>query len=268
MKTPNRSTPFPGLVRSLTLLALATTLLAGGAATARAGNLKWTITPYAWATDVGVDVKLDGRQVMDETIPVGDLLQDLDTIVQLRLEAQYKAHGVMLDLFDVTLSDQERGVALPRGAGSADLDSDGGMTILDLAGIYDPRGDRQGVAFLYGTRILNERATVDGVFRLNAGPTLNESWDTNETYVDALVGVRFSKRFSRSWTWQMQADVSAGGTDYTWSTNPSLTYAFGTTGRYAINAGWRHMHVDFEDGNGVEPAMSLSGALLGLRLSF
>jgi len=238
------------------------------AAPAHAGNWRFHLTPYAWATDMGVSVKLDGRQVVDEDIKVSDLLEDLETIFQARLEVTNGSFGVMADVFDVTLADEAKGVALPQGAGTADVTSTIGMTILDAAGTFDPKADRQGFGFLLGTRILDERAEIDATLMPAPGVSIPQSHDEDDTMVDVLAGARFSKRFSSSWGVQMQADASTGGTDYTWSLNPSLTYAFGRYGRYGINAGYRVMHLDFKDEAGVNTRMTLSGALLGFRISF
>lgn len=248
--------------------AAAFALLSFTAAGAAHADWRFSVTPYAWLTDVGVDVELDGREVVDETIPVGDLVKILDTILQMKLEAQNGEFGVMVDLFDVTMSDEASGIALPQGAGEAATKSDMGMTIFDLAAVYDPQGDHQGFAFLGGTRILNERATIDATLRATSGGTAELSYETNDTMVDGLIGVRFTKRFSRQWAYQMQADVSTGGTDYTWSVAPSLTYAFGKLGRYGLDAGYRRMAVDFQDEAGIDTQMTLSGFLLGLRTSF
>jgi hypothetical protein len=241
-------------------------ILCAGAA--HAGEWKWSVTPYAWLTDVGVSTKLDGREIVDEKIPVGDLVKILDTIAQVRIEVSHGSFGLMTDVFDVTMSDEKSGVALPQGAGQATMRADIGMTIFDLAGTYDPHGDGQGIGFLAGTRILNDRATIDATFNLSSGQVAEPQYETNETLVDALFGVRYAKRFTRHFGYQMQADVSFGGTDYTWSVNPALTYAFGQTGRYAVNAGYRSMTVDYKDSAGIDTKMTLSGVLLGLRTSF
>lgn len=248
--------------------AIGTLLLFTGASAANAGDWSWTLTPYAWATDIGVDVKIADRTVVDEEIPISDLLEDLDTIAQIRVEAQRGKHGVMVDLFDVTLSDELIGVELPDGAGDAALKSDVGMTIVDLAALYDPKGDKQGFSFLYGTRILNQRATVDATFQLGPSSSVVRNYETNETFVDALIGARLHKQFSRRWSYQMQADVSLGGTEYTWSAGPSVSVAIGNTGRYSITAGYRRMKIDFEDEGELDPEMTLSGALIGFRISF
>jgi len=66
----------------------------------------------------------------------------------------------------------------------------------------------------------------------------------------------------------MQADASTGGTDYTWSAGPGLSWGFGRNGAYAITAGYRHMQIDFQDDKGLDARMTLSGPVLGLRTSF
>ena len=82
------------------------------------------------------------------------------------------------------------------------------MTILDVAGVYDPSGDHQGLASSTAMRVLDQRATIDATFE--PAPRVRPSrrrYETDDTLVDGLVGVRFSQRFARHWGYQMQADV-------------------------------------------------------------
>jgi hypothetical protein len=247
--------------------ALAACALAGATA-ASASDWKWTVTPYAWATDVGVDGQVHDRQVVDETIPVQSLLEDLDTIAQVRLEAQKGAHGLYLDLFDVNLSDDATTIALPGGAGQATFSPEMGMTILDLGGLWDPQGDQQGFQLLYGVRVLDERATIGAEIVRPDGTTVERDLDVDDTFVDALVGFRYVRRFAGRWSWQMQADASTGGTRSTWSAGPTLGYGFGRTGRYTATVGYRRMEVDFDTHDGVDATMTLSGFVAGLRVAF
>jgi hypothetical protein len=263
---PTLETLFTAAARAARTTAAAVLILGASTGIARAGNWQWTVTPYAWLTDVGADVSLDGREVVDETIPVSDLLEDLVTIAQVRLEARNGAHGIYLDLFDVALQDEVTDLALPRDAGTTDLESDIGMTIVDLAGIYDPNGDRKGLSFLYGTRILDQRLEVDATIEPSGGPVSGQRYETRETLVDALIGVRMAVPFGGRFSWQMQADLSTGGTEFTWSAGPSLGVAFSR--RYALTAGYRHMQVEFQDEGELEAGMTLSGALLGFRMAF
>jgi hypothetical protein len=225
----------------------------------------WRLTPYVWATDVGVDIDLDGRQVVSETIPVEDLAEDLDATFQGRLEATRGQFGVCLDVFYVAMSDDVRGLPLPQGAGQANVDWEMEMAIVDLAATFDPSGDGQGLSFLCGARVIDQRADADAEFTTSSGVS-NETYEAGETLIDALVGVRLKASVTERLTLQTQVDVSAGGTELTWSAFPSLSYAFGDGGA-ALLAGYRHMEIAFEEAGGVESELSLSGPVLGLRMA-
>lgn len=247
--------------RTLSLAAALAVTSAAVTVPAGADDWKWSLTPYAWATDVGVDVTLDDREWIDAEIAFEDLLEDLDTVAQVHLEGQRGKHGFLVDLFDVQLSD-EGTFALP-GGGDALLDSVVGMTLLEAAGIYDPRGDGQGIEFLYGTRLLQQRAELDARLESTA-----RSYDARDTLVDGLFGVRYLQPFSPRWGGIFRADASAGGTEFTWSSGAAVAYSFGCEGRYALTAGYRHMVVDFDTEDSLDADMTLKGPFVGLRLTF
>jgi len=266
MKT--QSSSLRGARRTLRHAATVAALLVAGAASASAGDWKWTVTPYLWATDVGVDVAIDDRQVVDETIAFEDLVESVEAAAQLRIEAQRGAHGVMLDIFDVRLAEDPATLTLPSGAGEATISAEIGMSIVEAAGIYDPHGDQQGFALLYGARLLDQRAEIDARFDLTSGSTVSREFEPRDTLVDGMVGVRYTRRFAQRWSHESRVDVSAGGTELTWSAGSSLAYAFGKTGRYAVSAGYRRMVVDFKDDDATEVDMTLSGFVTGLRVAF
>lgn len=266
-KTRKLNLSIPRRRRSSRLAIVSAAVLLAAPGLAQASEWKWSVTPYAWATDVGVEVAVEDRQVVDETIPVADLIEDLETIAQVRVEAQKGAHGLYLDLFDVSLADDAARVALP-GGGSATLSPKMGMTIAELGGFFDPRGDQQGFQLLYGARILNERAEIDAVFEPANLPASDRRYDIHDTMVDAMVGIRYSHRFGSRWSVEARGDVSKGGTDLTWSASPAIGYTFGETGRYTLTAGYRRMEVDFAADGKVEAGMTLSGFIAGLRIGF
>jgi hypothetical protein len=244
---------------------LAAALALGTATTAQAGDWRWTLTPYAWATDVGVDVAIGDETLVDEEISVQELLEDIDTLFQARLETQKGELGFFGDLFDVTLSEATATIALPQGAGDLEITPEMGMTILDLGSFYDPNGDQKGFQLLYGARIMNQRAEL-ALTRPSTGAATTIEID--DTFVDALVGFRYIRPLGQRFSVQMQADVSKGGTELTWSAGPTFAYAFGESGRYAATVGYRRMVVDFETADAVDAKMTLSGALAGLRIAF
>lgn len=265
-----RTTARPQLSRlpAIAVSALFAISLPGATAPAGASDWKWSLTPYVWATDVGVDVAIDDRQVVDETISIQELIEDLDTIAQVRLEAQNGSHGLFLDLFDVNLSDDAATIALPSEMGEATLRPEMGMTILDLGGIYDPQGDQRGLQFVYGARVLDQRATIDVEVRRADGSSARREIEIDDTFVDALVGFRYIQTFGERFSLQMQADVSKGGTELTWSAGPTLGYTFGKRSNYTAIAGYRRMVVDFDSAENVDAKMTLTGFVAGLRFSF
>jgi hypothetical protein len=248
-------------------LALGLSLIPALARAAPAQGDRWrtSVTPYLWATDVGIDVELDGGSIVDATIPVEDLLEDVDVTFQGHVEIARGAHGLAFDLFHVGMSDTASGFALPDGAGTGALDWSMDLTLADLAGVFDPRGDGRGVSFLYGLRLIDQRVDADATFA-TAGGAQSASSGASDTLVDALAGVRYRAPIGAHLTLQAQLDASTGGTDSTWSASPSLAWSFGE-GRFALLAGYRHMAIDFGDEGGLESEMTLSGPVLGLRLS-
>lgn len=250
------------------LATVATLCLTFAARPACAGDWKFTATPYVWATDLGVKARVDGSEVVDEKVSVSELVSQIDMIFQGRFDVQYRTTGLSADLFDVTMSDQANGVALPQGAGTADFAPDIRMTIFDLAATYSPRMQRRSVTGFAGMRLVYERADVDADFHLASGPTVAKTYEAHDTYVDGLVGVRYVQPLSPHWAVQSQLDVSTGGTQYTWSAAPSVVYVFDAARRYALNVGYRHMHIAFKESDGLDSDMALSGALVGFRLAY
>lgn len=242
-------------------------LMASG--TAAADEWRWSVTPYVWATDVGLDLQLSDRQLVDATIPFEDLLEDLELITQVRVDGWQGAHGLHFDLFNVELADNNDSVTLPDPiGGQLVLDSELGMTIFDAAGVFDPGADRTGISFLYGTRIISQRENLDAERRDGDTTSGSASYDATDTFVDGLVGLRYAGRWSEHWGYELAADVSTGGTDVTWSIAPTVAYTFGARDQYTLSAGYRRMEIEFETEEPVDFDMSLSGALVGFRVAF
>jgi hypothetical protein len=238
-------------------------------AVASADEWKMSVTPYLWATDVGIDLTVKDFELVDETIPFEDLLEDLETVAQVRFEAVRGEHGLAIDLFDVNLADDNDRMPLPDGSGGElVLDTQIGMTILDVAGVYDPEGDGNGLAFIYGARVINQREEIDAEIELGGESGGTTSYDADDTFVDGLIGVRYVKQLPGRFSYEMAADVSTGDTQLTWSVAPTIGYTFGTRDQYRLTAGYRKMVVDFNTAESVDMDMTLSGFLVGFRFAF
>ncbi|HKQ61936.1 MAG TPA: hypothetical protein VJS92_11650 [Candidatus Polarisedimenticolaceae bacterium] len=255
-----------------TRIAALAVLALGSVGRADAGSWKFSVAPYAWATSIKTDVAVNDEQVASSDIEFSDLVDKVDFTAQVHAEAQRGAHGVLLDVFNVKLSDDDRTFAVPMVPGAqATAAGDFRLTVVELGGVFDPRGDQRGVALLYGARVFDRSGSVDAQFDLGPGMTLTRSYEAGDTLVDAMVGVRYWGGISDHWSYQLRVDASSGGTNLSWSAGAGVSYAFGDSGRYALVLGYRHMDIDFDpdsDHADLNVDATLSGALAGFKLSF
>jgi hypothetical protein len=247
-------------------VAAATAAMAGG--TASAEEWQWSATPYVWATDLGIDVTVVDRTLVDAEISFDDLAETLDSDVLVRVEGMRRQHGMAFDLFSVELADS-RAADLP-GEHGADLalDLGVGLTIFDATGVYDRGADGQGFSLVYGARVIEQRNDIDLVIDRGGMSIGTRSFDTTDTLVDGLVGFRYARELPHDFRYQLAVDVSTGDTDYTWSAGPTIGYAFGDRDRYEVTAGYRHMVVDYDTAESVDADMAMSGLLVGFRITF
>ncbi len=242
------------------------------ASPAAASDWKWSITPYIWATELNADIAVNDQQVASADVSFGDLLDKTDLALMIHFDGQKESHGLLLDLFYCALSDDGGTAPLPTPpGGTATAGAEFDLTLFDAAGIYNPRGDGEGVALLYGVRVLDHSTDIDATFDIGPGTVVTRSYDAGDTLVDALVGVRYIGRFSPRFHYNLRADVSGGGTKFTWNAMAGIGYSFGKSDRYALLAGYRYMDIDFDteqDIPTVNVDVAMSGAIVGFRFSF
>ena len=247
-------------------VAAATAAMASG--TASAEEWQWSATPYVWATDLGIDIGVAGRGLVDAEIPFEDLVETLDSAALVRVEGMRGEHGMAFDLFNVELVDAHS-VGLP-GEGNAELALDTAirLSIVDATGVYDAGADGQGFSLVYGLRAIEQRNEIDAALNYAGTTIATRSLDATDTLVDGLVGFRFVRELPHNFRYQFAADVSTGDTEYTWSAGPTIGYTFGNNDRYEVTAGYRHMVVDYDTPEHVDSDMSMSGLLVGFRINF
>lgn len=252
--------------------ALATTGALLAATPATASDWAWSVTPYAWFSDVGADVSINDKDFVDSKTDVSDILDDTDFLLMLRVEAQKGKHGVFGDLLFLDLGDDDRRVPLSGPAGGTlvaktDLET----TILDIGGIYNPRGDGTGFALLYGMRILDVDQEIDA--RIDFGPVSSPSrrFDASGTLYDGLLGVRYVSGFADRWLFNARADVSTGGSELTWSALAGFGWTYGEGGRNALLFGYRYFKVELDEADAnaeIETRLDLTGPYLAAKFGF
>jgi hypothetical protein len=253
--------------RALSLaIAAATAAMANGAAAAE--QWQWSATPYIWATDLGVELTVVDRTLVDVDVPFEDLVDKLDSAAMVRIEGMRGEHGMAFDVFNVELIGNQT-ATLPRAPGAdLTLDAGVGMTIIDATGVFDANGDGEGFSVVYGARVIEQRNDIDATLGIDGVGVASRSYDATDTFVDGLVGFRYVRDLPGNFSYGFAADVSTGETELTWSAGPTFGYTFGDDDRYEVTAGYRRMDIDFETAEHVDADMSMSGLLVGFRVEF
>ena len=122
-------------VLALLLIGLST---AFGAVTARAAEpLKWSVTPYIWATETTVDFTADGTPLGGATVSFDDLVDATDASFQIHVEAGRGSWSGFIDFTYLDTSDDETTPAVR-------IDTDSEQLLVDLAVAFWPGGEEKG----------------------------------------------------------------------------------------------------------------------------
>lgn len=226
---------------------------------------EWDITPYAWAADIGLDARINEREILDAEVEFTDLLDDVDFGLMLHAEGRKSRVGVFADLILIDLGDE------PRVSSSRDLtlqaEADLEVILLDLGGVYYP-GD-SGFGIHYGARVIDVEQEID-LFAIGPVPLDRRIVDISETLVDGLVGLRYQSSFGTGWSFATWGDVSAGGTELSWSLAAVFGYSFGARDQFAVRFGYRHLEIELEEEGRlavVKSDITMSGPLVGFTFS-
>lgn len=254
-------------------------VFAGATGSANADGLTWTVAPYLWASDVGLDLAVNDEDLLGGTAEFSDLVDKLDTALMAHIEASGERFGGYLDLIYIDLSD-DRTINLGPGAGDPNLgdlavDANLGMEIYELGAFYRfPLNDAatRHVDIVMGLRDVSADVTVDiesegpsdieGRTRINNGET------------DFLAGVRFIGKFgdSKRWGYKLRADYGFGGSEGSVNALATVGYTFGESGLFTLDAGYRHFNVEFsknfEGPVRTTTEITMSGPLLGFIFQF
>lgn len=121
------------------------------------GAWEWTLIPYLWVSDIGMEVKIKDQPVLGTDIAFGDLLDKVDYALTAHFEGRRGKGGFLFDLTAVGLSNDSTltgngGPPLPPGDTSIKTDVD--LTLLEVGGFYRPQGEKTGLDLLFGIRYI------------------------------------------------------------------------------------------------------------------
>ncbi|HEY2290172.1 MAG TPA: hypothetical protein VGM86_05655 [Thermoanaerobaculia bacterium] len=248
------------------------------AGAAGASDWQWSFTPYLWLASAHADVSVNDKQILNGKADFGNAIHKIDFVASAHFEGQKGRNGFLLDGLYLDLSGQKQfelgSLSGPAGAlnGAVGTRTDLSATILEAAGIYNPRGDGTGFSILYGARVFDVREQLRARYEFaNGGSVASQRYDASATLYDGMIGARFVGKLSDHWQASVRADVSEGGTDLTWNSLAGLGYSFGDGGRYTMLAGYRYMHAELKnktDLGELKTTLELSGAYVAFKLGF
>lgn len=252
---------------------MATGTLAAGVwisgADAGAADWEWTIVPYVWASDVGLDVDVSGDPVIAADVSFQDLLDKLDVGAQIHFEGRKGKGGFFVDLTFLSLSDDRTTSPDPPLPGGTVIESSLDTGLYEGAGFYRPKGGERGFDVLFGVRVIDQEQVVEVTFPPPS--SASTSSEISPTLTDGFIGARYTGAIGRKWAWGIRGDVGSGDTDVTWSANGLFSFTFDQAGHYTLAFGYRHMEIDFDEAGGgkdVSTTATFSGPLIGFAFRF
>ena len=226
-----------------------------------ADEAEWLVAPYIWLSDV----TLDQSSGVSGGISASDLLDKSDSIGMIRVEAARNRWGFTLDYLWLGVS-EDATFALPMPIAGFNLRAELDVSIVELGGFFRPSGNDSGVNYMFGVRNINVDKTLL-VTPVGGGPT--QRFDGDSEFTDAFAGVRYLHRFNEDWDLNLRGDYSFGDSEGTLNLLATVGYRFNRT--FALNLGYRHLAIEFEDNvdGAVETTdIEMSGPLLGFLFRF
>jgi hypothetical protein len=239
-----------------------------------ADDLEWTIAPYFWASDVAMDMAINGDPVIGVDASFSDILDKLDMAFMAHIELGTGTFGAFFDGIYISLAD-DRVVNLGPGGpilGDLLVDVSLKLNIYELGGYYRMGSGEVGSSafdIIGGGRLIDVTQTLDIVLPGPGATPVNKIIDASET--DIFLGARLSGKFTEKWHYKLRADYAAGGTEGTINGLAAVGYTFGQTGLFSLDLGYRYMNIELknEDVDGtIETEITMSGPLLGFIFNF
>ena len=243
---------------------LATPALAGtpapvAAPPVPAADAGWTFrsAPYLWAQGLDGTMGVLGLEG-NVDLSFGDILSDLDFAFMGMFEARHGRLGIMADLNYAETSSILGARDILFTGGDFKMKQFLGNVTLSWRVVETPTT----TVDLYGGARIN---WVDIGIGMNtvAGGRISRSGD--ETWVDAIAGIRFQTSLGGPWFLRGVGDIGGGSSDLTWQAMGLIGYNINDS--TSIGLGYRALSTDYENG-GFTYDITASGPMLGLEKRF
>jgi len=216
---------------------------------------------YGWAAGLSGSVAtLPPLPAANINLGFSDLLSNLDGAYMGSVYARRDRFVVFGDLMYAKLSadrDFATNVSTTVSLTSSSLIGTGGIGYRVVA---DPN---YSLDLLAGARLYN--VSTDATLRI--GGVFSRSGGTDETWVDPMVGAKFSVKLSDNWTlnsWAFAGGFGAGS-QFSWDLFGGVGYNFNK--KYSMVLGYRGLGIDYSD-NGYVYDVVQKGPVVGFKINF
>jgi hypothetical protein len=214
------------------------------------GAWHFTIAPYMWASGISGTASVANLPEVPVDMSFSDIFSELDLGALGYFEARRDRFGLATDVVYVNL-----GVPVETSApviGKLNLKADVRSTIAEAFLFYrvatGGRSDNPATLdVLAGTRYSDSRTRLTAT--TDAGIAHNGEFEDLDWW-DALAGVKFTAPLGSRLALLGRADVAGFGSKLTWNLEGEL--AFRASYHWAFGAGWRHLDIDYEKGEGLD----------------
>ena len=238
------------------VFALSILMLSVAAKAQSSESLKWSVTPYIWASHTTLDLSLKGSPIGSADISFSDLIDVTDGSFQAHVEAGKGNWSMFTDMTFISTSDSS-------GEGLAGIDSKSKQTFVDAAAVYWPGGVGTPLNFYGGIRYtgFNDKYS----FSLGETP-VGTRRDTSD-YVDALLGVRYRFDLAERWSLLTRGDMSFGDSEGTWLVQGLFAYTVGKRQQNRILFGYQYKQAEYKNGE-LKTEFSYYGPMAGFNFRF
>lgn len=234
-------------------------------APATADEWTFSVEPYVLAASIEGDAGIGRINGAEVDVDFSTILETLDMAAMIHFEAHSdNGWGFAIDYGFMDLSDDVFG---SRG-GVVDARLRQGT--LEGLLIRQSRNQRSGLEYFAGFRWWDNDVDVivdPAVLPGDLERKVDASW------VDLIVGVRWTRAINDRWQMQLRGDIGGFGvkSDFTSALAAGALYSF--SDRYALDLQYKALWVDFEDGTSGQPGFFsydtvTHGPIVGLKISF
>ncbi len=247
---------------SFRLLSAVALLLLG--TSARAAEWEWAVTPYLWASDMSVDVKVNGDEVIGGDVDFSDILDNLEMAFQIHLEGRRGQFGFFTDFTYLSVSDSNTLPERPPLPGGTEVQVDIETILFELAGTYQPN-ENFPLQLFVGVRSIGMDVELDVSIPAPIDEEL--STDGSRDMIDVFGGARMLAPLGENFFVVLRGDLGTGDSDLTWNVQTALGLKLGARDQFGAILGYRHMEIEFKE-DSVKTEMTMTGPMAGFMFRF